>query len=217
MNGVHDMGGLEGLGELRYEPDEAMFHAPWEGRVHALSLALGAYGKWRGLRVQIEQIPAAEYLRMSYYERWLAALVERLVESGLVTRAEIEQGRADPTAERAVPALAADAAATRPFSTPKTELDVDIVPRFRVGQRVRARNLNPTTHTRQPRYTRGKIGVVERDRGVFPLPDTEVYFQDPKPQHVYLVRFAAQELWGEAAPRRDSLYIDLWEDYLEPP
>jgi nitrile hydratase len=67
-----------------------------------------------------------------------------------------------------------------------------------------------------PRYTRGKVGVVERDRGVFALPDNEVYFLDPKPQHVYLVRFAARELWGAAARERDALLIDLWEDYVEP-
>jgi nitrile hydratase len=91
-----------------------------------------------------------------------------------------------------------------------------VEPRFRVAQRVRGANVNTPTHTRMPRYTRGKIGVVERDRGVFALPDNDVYFRDPKPQHVYLVRFAARELWGSAAPARDSLFIDLWEDYLEP-
>ena len=67
-----------------------------------------------------------------------------------------------------------------------------------------------------PRYTRGKVGVVERDRGVFALPDTDVYFGDPKPQHVYLVRFAARELWGADASARDAVHIDLWQDYLEP-
>ncbi len=81
---------------------------------------------------------------------------------------------------------------------------------------MRGANLNTPTHTRMPRYTRGRIGVVERDRGVFALPERDVYFLDPKPQHVYLVRFTARELWGESAPARDSLYIDLWEDHLEP-
>ena len=80
---------------------------------------------------------------------------------------------------------------------------------------MRGRNINPATHTRMPRYTRGRAGVVERDRGVFALPDNEAYFLDPKPQHVYLIRFAARELWGETASPHDALYIDLWEDYLE--
>jgi nitrile hydratase len=81
---------------------------------------------------------------------------------------------------------------------------------------VRGRNNNPTTHTRMPRYTRGKTGVVERDRGVFPLPDSEHVSAEPTPQHVYLIRFTAHELWGEDASAHDALYIDMWEDYLEP-
>ena len=76
MNGVHDMGGMQGMGELCYEKSGPMFHAPWEGRMQALAVALGAYGKWRSLRPEIELIPAADYLRMSYYEFRLTALSE---------------------------------------------------------------------------------------------------------------------------------------------
>jgi len=215
MNGVHDMGGMQGLGDLHYEREEPMFHARWEGRVHALWHAVGAHGKWRGIRTKMELIPAADYLRMSYYERWLTALTERIVESGLATRDEIETGRAEPIAPRATPALSAAAAREAPLRPPRTELAVQIPARFLPGQRVRGRNRHPTTHTRLPRYTRGRVGVVERDRGVFALPDTRVYFLDPKPQHVYLVRFTARELWGDEAPARDAVYVDLWEDYLE--
>ena len=87
VNGVHDMGGMHGLGRIQYEQNEPVFHAPWEGRVFALDLAAGAWRKWSldALRHQIELIPAADYLRMSYYEKWLTAVTERLVESGLVT------------------------------------------------------------------------------------------------------------------------------------
>jgi nitrile hydratase len=67
-----------------------------------------------------------------------------------------------------------------------------------------------------PRYTRGKAGVVERDRGVFNLPDNEEASAEPKPQHVYLIRYAGRELWGEEVPPNDSVYIDMWEDYIEP-
>ncbi|HUQ52836.1 MAG TPA: nitrile hydratase subunit beta [Gammaproteobacteria bacterium] len=216
MNGVHDMGGMQGLGELHYARDDRAFHESWELRVHALTVAMAAHGKWRVLRPKIEAIPAAEQLRMQYYERWLAALLEQTVDSGLATRAELERGRADSSAPRASPALTGAAAGEVPLRAPRTELNLDVAPRFAIGQTVRGRNLHPTTHTRMPRYTRGRVGVVERDRGVFALPDTDVYFLDPKPQHVYLVRFAARELWGEDAPARDSVYIDLWEDYLEP-
>jgi len=216
VNGIHDMGGMHGLGEIGYSPGDPAFHSTWEVRVHALVTALAPYGKWRALRPEIEAIPAADYLRMSYYERWLAALIESIAKSGLASRAEIELGTAQPGTERSVPALTAETARAAALATPRTELAGRVEPRFRVGQRVRGANLNTPTHTRLPRYTRGKVGVVERVRGVFGLPDTEVYFGDPKPQHVYLVRFAARELWGIGAPARDGVYIDLWQDYLEP-
>jgi len=216
VNGIHDMGGMQGLGEIGYAPDAVAFHEPWEVRVHALSTALAAFGKWRGLRPPLESIPAADYLALSYYERWLWAVTERIVESGLATRAEIERGAPDARAPRAAPALRGADARAAPLARPRTELDAAVPARFRVSQRVRGANLNPATHTRMPRYTRGKVGVIERDRGVFALPDRDVYFLDPKPQHVYLVRFEARELWGAAAPARDALFIDLWEDYLEP-
>jgi nitrile hydratase len=95
-------------------------------------------------------------------------------------------------------------------------LKMDIEPSFKPGDRVRARNINPAGHTRLPRYVRGKEGVVERDNGVFHLPDARVAGDGDQPQHNYSVRFNAQELWGTGAPTTDSLNIDLWEDYLGP-
>ena len=94
--------------------------------------------------------------------------------------------------------------------------DVRVAPQFKVSQRVRARNMNPNGHTRLPRYARGKMGTIVRDHGVFVFPDTNAEFQGDKPQHVYSVRFAARELWGEQASPRDAVYLDLWDDYLEP-
>src|SRR5262249_12324880 len=215
VNGIHDMGGMHGLGAIGYERDDPAFHAAWEVRVHALVTALAAYGKWRALRPEIEAIPAADYLRMSYYERWLAALIEAVAKGGLASRAEIELGTALPGSGRSVPALTAETARAAALARPRTELAASVEPRFRVEQRVRGANLNTPTHTRMPPYPRGQGGLIERVRGVFALPDIDVYFGDPKPQHVYLVRFAARELWGAGASARDAVYIDLWEDYLE--
>jgi nitrile hydratase len=212
MNGIHDMGGMQGLGEIGYQDHESMFHAPWEGRVHALVQAL----QLGGVRPYIERIPAAEYLRMSYYERWYTALVTQLIERGVVTRAEVESGRANPAAVPATPAVTPAGARALLFRTPQTEQHIALTPRFHVGDRVRGRNIHPTTHTRMPRYTRGKTGVVARDRGVFMLPDSEHTSATPTPQHVYLLHFTAHELWGEAVSAHDALYIDMWEDYLEP-
>jgi nitrile hydratase len=173
-------------------------------------------GSFGSFRPYIERIPAAEYLRMSYYERWYTALVTQLIERGVVTRAEVERGRADLASVKATPALTPAVARAQRFRTPQTEQHIALTPRFRVGERVRGRNIHPTTHTRMPRYTRGKTGVVARDRGVFNLPDREQGAAEPKPQHVYLIHFTAHELWGEEALAHDSLYIDMWEDYLEP-
>ncbi|MGI9259650.1 MAG: nitrile hydratase subunit beta [Gammaproteobacteria bacterium] len=216
MNGIHDMGGMDGMGEIGYDADAPIFSDVWEGRVQALHAATATF---RGgpLRPTIEEIPAADYLGMTYYERWLAALISRLVQTGLVTADEIESGRLNPDLESAaIAALAPTAAVATLRRTPQTESDLDIAPRFELGESVRGRNINPPRHTRMPRYTRGKVGVVERDRGVFALPDNETYDLDARPQHVYLVRFASRELWGETASVRDSVYIDMWEDYLEP-
>jgi nitrile hydratase len=91
-----------------------------------------------------------------------------------------------------------------------------VAPRFQAGQRVRARNINPVGHTRLPRYARGKLGTIDRDYGVFVFPDTNAQFLGENPQHVYAVRFSARELWGEQAKLQDTVYISMWDDYLEP-
>lgn len=213
MNGIHDMGGMQGLGKLTYEDSEHRYHEPWEGRVHAMMAALGLFG---GFRLPLESIPAEEYLRMSYYERWLVALTHQLMKYELVTRDEIESGQPAPGSAKSTPELTPAEARDLPFRLFKSELEIDVTPRFQVGDHVLGRNMHPTTHTRMPRYTRGKKGVVQRDRGVFALPDTESYGLDPRPQHVYLIRFEARELWGDQASENDSLFIDMWEDYLEP-
>ena len=110
MNGVHDMGGMHGFGPVVPEPNEPVWHAPWEARVLRPRLGarrLGTLDHDAG-RQQIERMPAAEYLRASYYEKWLYALVENAIRHGLITREEAETGRADPSAPKATPQLTAD-------------------------------------------------------------------------------------------------------------
>jgi len=213
MNGIHDMGGMHGLGPVVREKDEPVFHEEWERRVWGLSRALGPWGRgrWGSLRYELERIPAAEYLRMSYYERWFTVMVDRLLRTGLVTRAELEASKADATRPRPTPP-----APPVPGAAVSARENVG-VGRFKIGQRVRSRNVHPEGHTRQPRYTRGKRGTVIRDNGVFALQDTDVTGQPlgGRPQHVYTVRFTARELWGDESSSRDSVYVDLWEDYLE--
>ncbi len=217
MNGVHDMGGMDGFGPVVREQNEPVFHADWEGRVYALAsiaarLALINADEFRHA---IERIAPARYLASSYYERWLAAVETLLVERGVVTREEIiakEDSAIDP-------ALIANPVATHGPAAVKDEPGAK-PPRARYpkGARVRARNLNPSGHTRLPRYVRGKAGVIARDWGVFVFPDTNAHHAGKKPQHCYSVAFDARELWGKSAKAncRERVHLDLWEDYLEP-
>ena len=218
MNGVHDMGGMHGMGPIEYEPDEPVFHHRWEARIYALTRAAGAWRKWNidAGRHGIERIPAADYLRMSYYERWAVRLIDMLIRSGLVTREEIAAGRPDPGAGKRTPPLTAEMVPDMVARRGKYDRDIPAVARFKPGDRVRTRNINPIGHTRLPRYARAKTGEIARDHGVFVFPDTNAHFQGEHPQHLYSVRFEARELWGADAPPRDSVFIDLWENYLEP-
>jgi nitrile hydratase subunit beta len=216
MNGIHDMGGMQDMGPIKYEKNEPVFHAPWEGRVYAMSAAVTATRKLRlGLRPPIENLPAAEYLRKSYYELWLTSLTERLVASELVTRSEIKSGRGALGSTKAALAVSPADAVAAIFQVPARRKE-SVTARFQAGQLVRARNINPVTHTRLPRYARGKVGTIDRDNGVFAFADTSAYNLGDKPQHLYSVRFSARELWGDQAAPQDAVYLDLYDDYLEP-
>lgn len=216
MNGIHDMGGMQDFGPIVREHDEPVFHHPWEARLYALNRATGAAGKWNldATRYGIEAIPPADYLRMSYYERWHARLVELLIARGVVTRAEVESGEPAPGSPQATPVMtAASISVLAPANPERPKIATN--PRFQVGQHVRARNVHPAHHTRLPRYARGKQGVVARHHGIFVFPDTNAHFAGENPQHLYSVSFAARELWGAQASPLDTVHLDMWDDYLE--
>ena len=226
MNGVHDMGGMHGLGPVEREPDEPVFHTEWERRAFAITLASGFLGQWNidMSRFARERMPGPEYLTTSYYEHWLYGLEELLVEKGLATREEIAarvKGLKPPPAPVAKTAqplrvLKADEVRDALRRGGAHRVDVDVRARFAIGDRVVAKNIHPLGHTRLPRYARGKRGVIDRDYGVHVFPDTHAAGQGKKPQHVYSVKFTAQELWGPDASARDVIHIDLWDDYLDP-
>jgi nitrile hydratase beta subunit len=218
MNGVHDMGGMHGFGSVVTEADEPVFHERWEGRLFALRHAMGAWRKWNidASRHARELIPPVEYLRMSYYERWLAGLVEQMVRAGLVTRAEVESGTPDPGAPRAVPPLTAQQVPGMHRKGGPTLREVRTTPRLKPGDRVIAKNMHPAGHTRLPRYVRGKPGIVQRNHGAHVFPDTNAHYLGEQPQYLYSVRFGGRDLWGDAAGPRDAVLLDLWESYLEP-
>jgi nitrile hydratase beta subunit len=217
MNGAHDMGGMQSFGPIRPEKNEPVFHAGWEGRISVIWSAIGTWRKWNtdfGRQTR-ESIPAPEYLTLDYFQRRYVQVVELLVATGMITRSELASGRPARGAQKAVPALTADKVAAWFANGNPKRRTVEVAPQFRVGQRVRSRNINPPTHTRLPRYARGKLGVVERDHGVFVFPDSNAQGLGEKPQHVYSVLFTARELWGDQATATDTVVLNMWDDYLE--
>lgn len=224
MNGVHDMGGMHGMGPIEREEPEPVFHEPWERRAFALTLASGFLGKWNldMSRYAREQMPPAEYLATSYYEHWLYGLERLLVEQGLLRPEEIRArlaGREAASRAASAPGLRVLRASDVPgalVQSRSARRSADVPTRFKPGQEVQTRNINPVGHTRLPRYARGRRGVIDRDYGVFVFPDAHATGEGDKPQHLYSVRFAARELWGRDASPRDSVSIDLWDDYLDP-
>jgi nitrile hydratase subunit beta len=187
--------------------------------VLGIALATGFLRRWNidmG-RYTIEQMPPAEYLRASYYEKWLYRTERLLVERGLLTAQELASGQADSSRPPAVPAVPASAVETALRGRRAARMDDHLKPpTFKAGDRVRARNVHPTHHTRLPRYARGKVGVIDRDHGVFILPDEHATSGKKVPSHCYAVRFEGRELWGPHAGPRDAIYIDLFDEYLEP-
>jgi nitrile hydratase len=216
MNGIHDMGGMEGLGSLPLEADEPVFHEAWEGRVIALNMAMGAWGRGNvdAFRHAIEKIPAGQYLAKSYYERWLEAVTTLAVAGGLISPEESRTLTIDPAADKREPRLTAERVPSALASKAASLRQIDKPARFRIGEWVRARMVNVAGHTRLPRYVRGHVGHIEFDHGAHVLPDTNAHFLGEQPERLYGVVFTARELWG--APTGDTIRLDLWDSYLEP-
>lgn len=215
-NSLHDMGGMHGFGPVEPEAGEPVFHARWEGRVLALQRAMGFTRLWTidGGRASLENLPPLDYLGSSYYRRWFLGLEQRLLRRGLVGADEIAAGRSLRPGTRLNRVLTAEDAQNplwgnfeRPAPGPA---------RFKKGDPVRARNLNPATHTRLPRYARGKTGAIEAVRGCHVFPDSAALDAGDNPQWLYAVVFSARELWGEDADPTVKVSIEAFEPYLEP-
>jgi nitrile hydratase len=216
MNGVHDMGGMHGFGPVVREENEPVFHADWEARVWAMEQFMLRQGLYNldAFRYGIEQMPPAEYLRSSYYERWLATAAYNLDQNGIVTAAELE-ARVELLRRQPDAALPQPASYNPRQPAPHEPLPA-VTPRFAVGDAVVTRNVHPEHHTRLARYTRGKRGVIQLVHGPEVFADSNAHDRGAHPQVVYSVRFDARELWGESAEPRQTVNIDLWESYLLP-
>ena len=217
MNGPQDLGGRMGFGPVAPENNEPPFHAEWEKRALAVTLAAGACGKWNidASRHMRESLDHGWYLTHSYYEIWAAALERLVVEAGMAKPDELFRGEASQSriaspglqAENVAAALARGTSCARESQTPQ---------RFRPGEAVRTKVMHPATHTRLPGYASGKRGVIEASRGAFVFPDTNAHFHGEQPQWCYTVCFEARELWGEGAEPGHTISIDAFEPYLEP-
>jgi len=216
MDGVHDMGGMHGFGKVTPEQNEPVFHAEWEGRCLALNRAMGAIGAWTidEERAAIEELPADVYLSSSYYGKWARRLWNLVVDHGLADADELAAGHAiHPTKPMKRKFGIADLpkAMTRgSFGRQSTAPT-----RFKIGDRVRTKNIHPATHTRLPRYARGHIGVIEAIRGCHVFPDSTTIGAGENPQWLYTVRFDGRELWGESADPTLKVSIEAFEPYLE--
>jgi nitrile hydratase len=220
MDGIHDLGGKEGFGGIEYETDEPYFHARWEARVFGLYLQrLGGAGNIDRRRHAVERIDPRAYLEHGYYGRWLGAMETLLVEGGVLTRAAIDARARKLGASP--DDLVASRPASRPDVVPYAPAAADGVrplsrnPRFAVGEAVVARRHGVPGHTRLPAYARGRTGVIAARHGGWVFPDTNAHGRGEEPQHLYTVAFDGAELWGRDAERGVTVYLDLFEPYLE--
>jgi nitrile hydratase beta subunit len=218
VNGAQDMGGMHGFGPAQPEPDEPVFHAEWEKRAFALTLAMAMPGQWNidMSRFARENLNPAEYLSMSYYQIWFAALETMLKERDLVTDDEIVVGHSLQAPKPVKRTLSPGDVAQVLYRGAPTERETNTHAVFKPGDRVRARNINPVTHTRLPRYVRGHVGTIERVVGCHVFPDSNARGAGEDPQWLYTVRFSGGELWGPDGDPTTQVSVDAWESYLEP-
>ncbi len=217
MDSIHDMGGMDGFGKVVVEPNEPVFHAPWEGRVLAMQRAMGYAGAWHidHSRFAQERLPPATYLTASYYQRWALAMESNVLERGYVGRDELDAGHAlhpGPALKRKLTPDVVQQGMTRSSFYRQQQGPA----RFKPGDRVRTRNIHPATHTRLPRYARGKVGVVELCHGCHMFPDSVAVDRGDDPQWLYTVVFDGRELWGLDADPTVKVSIDAFEPYLDP-
>lgn len=205
MHRVHDLGGFVGFGAVDAVPDEPVFAAEWEARTWGLTMGTFVMGLSNGpeFRFSIERMDPMHYLSSRYYEHWATSVATRLVDTGRVTVAELEQR----------------AGGRFPIAAPMPDLEEAEVPgepavALAVGDRVRVKQWSPRGHTRCPAYVRGRAGVVVRAHPASQLADVELFRGDARIEAAYTVAFGASELWAASAERH-TVHVDLSASYLE--
>jgi nitrile hydratase beta subunit len=216
MDGVHDMGGMDGFGKVEVEQNEPPFHAPWEGRVLAMQRAMGYAGAWHidHSRFAQEQLPPLDYLGSVYYRRWMLAMEKNVTERGFATPEELKAGHAQSPGKELPRKLTLDVVGAG-MSRSSFYRQQQGPQKFEPGDKVRTANIHPSTHTRLPRYARDKVGVVEMCHGCHMYPDSVATDRGDNPQWLYTVVFDSRELWGPDADPTLKISIDAFEPYLQ--
>ena len=217
MNSVHDMGGMDGFGKVEPELAEPRFHEPWEGRVLAMNRAMGVLGVWNidMARHAREKLAPQIYLAASYYQKWFLGMRNQLMDRGLIGADELRSGHSlRPGASLSGGAFEMNKV-PRVLARGKFGRAAEASAEFRIGEKVRCRNIHPQTHTRLPRYVRGHVGVIELNHGAQVYPDSASIDGRENPQWLYTVVFTSQELWGADADPTLRISIDAFEPYLE--
>lgn len=225
MNGVHDLGGTDGMGPVVVPENEPVFRAEWEKAAFALfatNFRAGLFGV-DAFRFGIEQMPPAEYLTSPYYEHWLHTAEHYAVAAGVIDEAELDaktqyylENPDAPLPQRSDPELLEFVDLAVKHGAPARR-ESDKTPAFAVGDRVTVVADSPKGHTRKARYVRGRTGVVEMAHGTFIYPDSAGNGGGDAPEHVYTVKFTNAELWGaNYAESNGVVYFDVWEPYIVP-
>lgn len=222
MDGIHDLGGMQGFGPVAVEDNEPVFDARWQAKMVAIHQYYRSIGAWKNIdqfRHAIERIDPVAYLSHGYYGRWLGGIETLCVEAGVLTQEEISK-----RVEELVGVPADGSIAARPRSNPNPLgpdpgesliQHIAAEPQFEVGQLVITRMLSHSGHTRLPRYARGSRGVIVKFNGGWVFPDTSAAGQGENPQYLYTVAFKGQELWGHEAEPHTTVHLDCFESCLK--
>jgi nitrile hydratase subunit beta len=218
MNGAADMGGMHGFGPVVPEANEPVFHADWEKKAFAVNLAIGVANIWTldAFRFARESLPPAQYLNLSYYGLWVVTTENMLLDYGVATATELNAGHALAPVKKAQRAVTAADVANMVRCGSPYDRPAPAPARFKAGDKVRAKNMHPPTHTRLPRYARGHTGAIVRVVGCHVFPDSNAINGGEDPHWLYTVRFDGRELWGEDSDPAVKVCIEAWEPYLEP-
>jgi nitrile hydratase len=218
MNGAADMGGMHGFGPIEVETDEPVFHADWEKKAFALNMAIGVANIWNldAFRFARESLPPRQYLNTSYYGLWVVTLENMMLKYGIAAREELKTGHAFEPIQRAKEPVTVAKVANMVRCGSPYDRPAPFPAKYKVGDKVRTRNMHPKTHTRLPRYARGHAGEVVRVVGCHVFPDSNAIDAGENPQWLYTVRFDGRELWGEGFDPTLKVTIDAWEPYLQP-